>query len=67
VRVTVVEIGRGQVKLAVEAPRSVAVDRAEIRARKRTHTLTRDGKAIAKWNTVSLDGKRTGSRFVGYE
>lgn len=32
--VTVIEAGRGWVRLHVEAPRSVPVDRAEVRARK---------------------------------
>jgi len=34
VRVTVVNIGQGQVKLAIDAPHSVTVDRLEIRQRK---------------------------------
>lgn len=34
IRVTVTEIQGGQVKLAIEAPHSVCVDREEIRIRK---------------------------------
>jgi carbon storage regulator len=34
IRVTVVSVHHGKVRLGVEAPRSVSVDRAEVRARK---------------------------------
>lgn len=36
VRVTVIQTQRGQVKLAIEAPREVSVDRLEVRERKMT-------------------------------
>ena len=36
IRVTVLEISRNQVRLGIEAPRSVPVDREEIRIRKET-------------------------------
>lgn len=62
VSVTVSNVCGAQVRLAIEAPKEVAVDRAEIRARKLANPRPKPSAAKAHVNQISLEGESVNQR-----